>query len=62
MRRNLPEWDINQPVEAAIAEIDRMVPTIDPDGMEISPDVIAMAKEIVRREYEQWRQSGGWTF
>lgn len=61
-RRNLPLWDFNQPIEAAMAEIDRMIPIIDPDGMEISPEIIDQAKEIVRRQYEEWRSVGGWTF
>jgi hypothetical protein len=61
-QRNLPSWDINQPIEAALAEIDRLVPTIDPDGMEISQEVVERAKELVRRQYAEWQKLGGWQF
>jgi hypothetical protein len=60
-RRGLPPWDMNQPMEAAIAEIDRLMPIIEPDGA--IQEVVDQAKEIVRRQYDTaWRQAGGWTF
>lgn len=59
-RRNLPPWDMNQPVEAALAEIDRLAPIIEPDG--ILQEVLDQARAIVRKQYEQWRRLGGWQF